>query len=178
MSQAAREHYPVVSESRLAEACVKLFPRELALGQIEPADFSVVRDAYGAPQIACTPKAQALLDRYRIRRIAVSLTHDCSSASAVVLAIAAHADAPLSGRLLYHFLPFRRAVMLENLRRVFGPAVPESEIERLAQAHYAHLWNLLSEFVRFRWMSAQREKSSSRSVMLLQRKASSWIIRR
>src|ERR1019366_1226049 len=33
------------------EACVKLFPRELALGQIEPSEFSVVRDAYGAPQV-------------------------------------------------------------------------------------------------------------------------------
>src|ERR1700675_1878063 len=43
------------------EACVKLFPRELALGQIEPAEFSVVRDAYGSPQIVCGAKAQALL---------------------------------------------------------------------------------------------------------------------
>jgi KDO2-lipid IV(A) lauroyltransferase len=144
------------------EACVKLFPRELALGQIEPADFSVVRDAYGAPQIACGPKAQALLDRHRIRSIAVSLTHDRTTASAVVLAIAAHAEAPLAGKLLYRLLPFRRAVMLDNLRRVFGPAVPESEIERLAQAHYAHLWNLLSEFVRFRWMSAERRRASAR----------------
>ena len=29
------------------EACVKLFPREAALGEIEPADFAVARDAYG-----------------------------------------------------------------------------------------------------------------------------------
>src|SRR5205823_7007828 len=58
------------------EACVKLFPRELALGQIDPAEFSVARDAYGAPQIVCGAKAQALLDRHRIRTITVSLTHD------------------------------------------------------------------------------------------------------
>ncbi len=79
----------------------------------------------------------------------------------MVLAIAAQADAPLAGKLLYRFLPFRRGVMLENLRRVFGPAVPESEIVRLAQAHYAHLWNLLSEFVRFRWMPAERRRASA-----------------
>src|SRR4029079_7219269 len=47
------------------EACVKLFPRELALAAIEPADFSVVRDGYGAPQIVASAKAQALLDRHR-----------------------------------------------------------------------------------------------------------------
>jgi KDO2-lipid IV(A) lauroyltransferase len=144
------------------EACVKLFPRELALGQIEPAEFSVVRDAYGAPQIVCGAKAQALLDRHRIRTLAVSLTHDRTSASAVVLAIAARADVPLAGRLLYHFLPIRRTVILDNLRRVFGAAAPAAEIERLAQAHYAHLWRLFTEFLRFRWMPQARRVASVR----------------
>jgi KDO2-lipid IV(A) lauroyltransferase len=142
------------------EACVKLFPRELALGQIEPADFSVARDAYGAPQIVCGANAQALLDRHRIRTIALSLTHDHSSASAVVLAIPASADVPMAGKLLYHLLPLRRAVILDNLRRVFGAAVPAAEIERLAQAHYAHLWRLFGEFLRFRWLSAARRAAS------------------
>src|SRR6266513_5193645 len=87
------------------EACVKLFPRELALGQIEPAEFSMARDAYGAPQIVCGAKAQALLDRHRVRTIAVSLTHDRSSASAVVLAIPAYAEVPLAGKVLFHILP-------------------------------------------------------------------------
>ena len=138
------------------EACVKLFPRELALGQIDPAEFSVARDAYGAPQIVCGAKAQALLDRHRIRTIAVSLTHDRSSASAVVLAIPAYAEVPLAGKVLYHVLPLRRTVIMDNLRRVFGAAVPATEIERLAQAHYGHLWRLFGEFLRFRWMSAAR----------------------
>ncbi|TMG97195.1 MAG: 4'-phosphopantetheinyl transferase superfamily protein [Betaproteobacteria bacterium] len=138
------------------EACVKLFPRELALGQIDPAEFSVARDAYGAPQIVCGAKAQALLDRHRIRTIVVSLTHDRSSASAVVLAIPAHAEVPLAGKVLYHVLPLRRTVIMDNLRRVFGAAVPAIEIERLAQAHYGHLWRLFGEFLRFRWMSAAR----------------------
>src|SRR5450755_4720122 len=142
------------------EACVKLFPRELALGQIEPAEFSIVRDAYGDPQIVCGAKAQALLDRHRIRTIAVSLTHDRRSASAVVLAIPAHADVPLAGKVLYHVLPLRRAVVMENLRRVFGAAAPATEIERLAQAHYAHLWRLFGEFLRFRWLSAARRAAS------------------
>jgi KDO2-lipid IV(A) lauroyltransferase len=142
------------------EACVKLFPRELALGQIEPADFSVARDAYGAPQIVFGAKAQALLDRHRIRHIAVSLTHDRASASAVVLAIPAEADVPIAGRLLYHLLPFRRTVILDNLRRVFGAAAPPAEIRRLAQAHYAHLWRLFGEFLRFRWLSDAQQAAA------------------
>jgi phosphopantetheine--protein transferase-like protein len=139
------------------EACAKLFPRELALGQIDAEDFSVARDTYGAPQVVIAARAQAVLDRHRIRAITVSLTHDRLSASAVALALPAHTEVPLAGRLLYRLLPFRRRIILENLRRVFGPAVPEPEIQRLAQAHYAHWWHLLGEFLRFRWMSPARK---------------------
>ena len=38
------------------EACVKLFPRELAMASIEPADFSVTRDAYGARRSRRAPR--------------------------------------------------------------------------------------------------------------------------
>ncbi|MEO7500629.1 MAG: 4'-phosphopantetheinyl transferase superfamily protein, partial [Casimicrobiaceae bacterium] len=141
------------------EACIKLFPRELALGQVEPADFSVTRDAYGAPQIAISANARALLDRHRLSGIAVSLTHDRASASAVTLALPAATAVPLSGRMLFSLLPLRKRVVVENLRRVFGHAVPVAEIERLAQAHYAHLWLLFVEFLKFRWLSAERKRA-------------------
>ena len=141
------------------EACAKLFPRELALGEIEPADFSVARDAYGAPQVVCSARAELVLGRQRLRAIAVSLTHDRTGASAVALALPAQADTPVAGRLLYRLLPLRRRVILENLHRVFGAGVPEAEIVRLAQAHYAHLWRLAGEFVRFRWLSAEKKSA-------------------
>jgi KDO2-lipid IV(A) lauroyltransferase len=141
------------------EACIKLFPRELAAGRIEPADFSVHRDGYGAPQVACSANARSILDQSRIAGIAVSLTHDRTSASAVALALPMATAAPVSGRLLFRLLPVRRKVVLENLRRVFGAAAPAPEIERIAQAHYAHLWRLLGEFVRFRWLSTARKRA-------------------
>jgi len=138
------------------EACAKIFPRELALGQFESTDFSVERDPYGAPQVRVAPRAQSVLDRHRIRDITVSLTHDRTAASAVALALPAHIEVPLAGKVLYRLLPFRRRVILDNLRRVFGGTVSEDEIERLAQAHYAHWWRLLGELIRFRWLSARR----------------------
>jgi KDO2-lipid IV(A) lauroyltransferase len=141
------------------EACVKLFARELAAGRIEPADFAVTRDGYGAPQVTISAKAQPVLDRARVSGIAVSLTHDRSSASAVALALRAVTPVPLAGHVFFHLLPFRRGVIVENLRRVFGAAVPLNEIERLAKAHYAHLWQLIVEFTRFRWMSAAKKRA-------------------
>jgi len=139
------------------EACVKLFPREVALGEIEPADFSVARDNYGAPQVVASANARAVLGRHRIRSLSLSLTHDRTSASAVALAEAERTNVPAIGRFLYRFLPLRREVVLENLRRVFGATVAEEEIERLAAAHYGHLWRLAGEFLRFRWLSPARK---------------------
>ena len=132
------------------EACLKLFPRETALGKIEPADFSVARDTYGAPQVVCGPRAAELLGRHRIASISLSLTHDRASASAMALATRATVDPPLAGRLLYRLLPLRREVILGNLRRVYGDTLSEADIVALAQAHYAHLWRLFGEFLRFR----------------------------
>ena len=94
------------------EACAKLFPRELAAGRLEPADFSVLRDGYGAPQIAMSDKARAILDRARVADIAVSLTHDRTSASAVALALRRETSAEVSGSIFYRLLPFRRRVIV------------------------------------------------------------------
>jgi len=139
------------------EACVKLFPRELALGSIDLTDFSVARDNFGAPRIVCAPRAADLLARHRIASISVSLTHDRVSASAVAQAEPASVRPSRAGRLLYRFVPIRRALVVENLTRVFGDTLPEPEIAALAQAHYGHLWRLLGEFLRFRWLSAARK---------------------
>jgi KDO2-lipid IV(A) lauroyltransferase len=144
------------------EACLKLFPRETALGQIEAAEFSVTRDNYGAPQIACGPIGVALLARYRMRSIEISLSHDRASASAVAMAQHDAIAVPRVGALIYRFLPIRRRVIVENLRLVYGDYVDDEEIVRLAQAHYAHLWRLCGEFLRFRWLSHARKMAMVR----------------
>ncbi|MCL4799509.1 MAG: 4'-phosphopantetheinyl transferase superfamily protein [Burkholderiales bacterium] len=144
------------------EACLKLFPRETALGALTASDFAVERDSYGAPRVACSGAAQAVLDRHRIGAIALSLTHDRTSASAVALAEPAVTPVPLAGRLLYRLLPIRRRVVRENLRRVYGETAPEAEIERIAQAHYAHLARLAAEFVAYPWRSPERRAALAR----------------
>ena len=141
------------------EGCCKLFPRETALGTITPTDFSICRDAYGAPQVVVSAEAQAVLDRHRVAGLRVSLTHTSTSASAVAWADAKQTEVPWFGKLFYHLLPFRRRLVLENLRRVFGETVPEPEIVRLAQAFYAHFVRFFVEFLRLPWMSDTRRKA-------------------
>jgi KDO2-lipid IV(A) lauroyltransferase len=144
------------------EACLKLFPRETAMARIDTGDFAVTRGSYGEPRVVATARAQAVLDRYRVREIRLSLTHDRGNASAVALAVPAAIDVPFLGRLLYRIAPYRRKVILDNLRRVYGDVLPETEIVRIAQAHYAHLGRLLGEFVRFRWLSARQKAARVR----------------
>ncbi|MCB2020045.1 MAG: 4'-phosphopantetheinyl transferase superfamily protein [Rhizobacter sp.] len=141
------------------EACLKLFPRGAALGQVEATDFSVARDAYGAPRLVCNAAAQYQLDLHRIARVELSLTHDRVSASAVALAVPARTAPSRAGRFIRRFLPLRGKIVTANLQRVYGAYVEPDEIERLAAAHYGHLWRLLGEFIRFRWLSAARKKA-------------------
>jgi KDO2-lipid IV(A) lauroyltransferase len=148
------------------EACVKLFPRELALGAIGPADFAVKRDAYGAPAIELSEAAELALGRNRLRTIALSLTHDRAQASAVALAQSQYAKPSTAARWFYRLVPFRRKVVLDNLRRVYGETVDEHEIERLAQAHYGHLGRLLWEFISFPWLPRARQLAMARAENL------------
>src|SRR5512144_324489 len=118
------------------EACLKLFPREAAMSVVEAADFAVARDGYGAPHVVASPRARAVLDRHRIASIALSLTHDAVSASAVALAQPATIDVPLAGRILHRLVPWRRDVVQQNLERVFAETAPSDEIERIKLAFY------------------------------------------
>jgi KDO2-lipid IV(A) lauroyltransferase len=138
------------------EACCKLFARETSLGSLTPADFAVERDAYGAPVVKASRNAQTVLDRHRIARIRVSLTHTETSASAIAWADPRRTEVPWFGKWLYHLLPYRRFVVLGNFRRVFGDVLPEEEIRKLAQAYYGHYVRFLLEFIRLPFMSEKK----------------------
>jgi KDO2-lipid IV(A) lauroyltransferase len=140
------------------EACCKLFPRETTLQVITPPDFSVKRDNYGAPQIEVTPAAQTVLDRYRVGAIRLSLTHTSTSASAIAWAEPKRIDVPWYGKLFYHLFPFRRGLVLSNMRRVYGDVLGEEELRRLAQAYYAHFVLFMVEFVRLPFMTKEQRK--------------------
>lgn len=144
------------------EACLKLFPRETALNTIVAMDFSVIRDQYGAPHIEVTPTAEVVLGRHLVKEIKISLTHTATTATAVALRVSKAITTSFGGRFLYKFLPYRRAVILENLNRVYGGNVPQEQIVALAQAHYGHLLSLFRELIVFRFLSEARKKSMVR----------------
>ena len=127
------------------EACCKLFPKEICLGTIEPYDFSVSRDGYGQPHIMPTERARAVMNRHRVCRIGLSMTHTAVSATAIATAEPARLVIPWYGKFLYHVFPLRRRVVLENLRRVYGETIDEAGRVEIAQGFYGHLVKFFGE---------------------------------
>jgi phosphopantetheine--protein transferase-like protein len=140
------------------EACCKMFPRETALQLISPPDFWVQRDNYGAPTVQVSDAGRRVLDRYRVGAIRLSLTHTSTSASAIAWAEPRQLEAPWFGKLFYHAFPFRRSLVVSNMRLVFGDALNAEQIRGLAQAYYAHFIRFLVEFVRLPFMSREKRK--------------------
>ncbi len=65
---------------------------------------------------------------------------------------------PWYGRVLYYLLPFRRRLVLNNMRLVFGRVLSTEEIRRLAQAFYAHFGLFFAEFMRLPFASPAARK--------------------
>ena len=140
------------------EACCKLFPKEICLGTIEPYDFSVSRDGYGQPGIVPSERARAVMNRHRVSRISLSMTHTDTSATAIASIEPGELIVPWYGKFIYHVLPLRRRVVMENLRRVFGETLTETQIAGIAQGFYAHLVKFLGEFITLPFLSAAKKE--------------------
>ncbi|HEU6447238.1 MAG TPA: lysophospholipid acyltransferase family protein [Verrucomicrobiae bacterium] len=70
--------------------------------------------------------------------------------------------APWFGKLFYYLFPYRRPVVLENMRRVFGKALTEKEIVNLAQAYSGHFLRFGKDFITFPFLSAEKRKKMVR----------------
>lgn len=61
----------------------------------------------------------------------------------------------LAGRFIYRFMPWRRAVILENMNQVFGDQLSQNQKIHLTKAFYSHLATSVREAVQLRFLSEQ-----------------------
>src|SRR5262245_49172919 len=113
----------------------------------------------GGSQVNLSSGAQPVLDRHRI--VGQTLPPRCKETviPATLWAEPGSISVPWFGKALYHLLPYRRAVVLGNLRRVFGDVLSEVEICELAQACYAHYVRFVLELVRLPLLTAKQRKA-------------------
>ncbi len=141
------------------EACAKLFPRETALGHIEPVDFHVIRGGHGDPQVGTSERAEAVLNQHQIKEIGLSITHTDKSATAIAVAQPQPIESPWYGKLAYRIIKKRQHVVLENLNRVFGKSLAPDQIRAIAEGFYAHFIRFFVEAFLFNFKTqAQKEK--------------------
>lgn len=65
----------------------------------------------------------------------------------------------LTGRFIYHFLPWRRNIVLNNIDRVYAEQLTLAEKKRLAKAFYSHIATSIREAFQLRFMSEEKLKS-------------------
>lgn len=64
----------------------------------------------------------------------------------------------LTGRFLYHCLPYRRSVVRANINQVFANQLNEAQKSHLAKAFYSHMATSVKETFLLRFMSEKRLK--------------------
>lgn len=61
----------------------------------------------------------------------------------------------LGGRFIYHFLPYRRKLILANINQVYSTQLDDAQKKLLAKAYYSHLLTSVKEALQLRFMSEQ-----------------------
>lgn len=59
------------------------------------------------------------------------------------------------GKFIYHFLPYRRQVVMANIDQVFGQTHTQAQKIHLAKAFYTHLATAIKETIQLRFLSEQ-----------------------
>lgn len=106
-----------------------------------------------AQQLKLSDRAVKVVNRHLWSELFVSFVKNKSNLQVTVSARPMKLVTSIVGRCVYRFLPYRRGVIVENIKRAYGARVSASQVEQLAKAHYTHLAKLLGELISFRFMS-------------------------
>lgn len=106
-----------------------------------------------AQQLNLSERAIKVVNRHLWSELVVGFVKNKSTIQVNVSARPMKLATSMVGRFVYHFLPYRRGVIVDNIKRAYGARVSASQVEQLAKAHYTHLAKLLGELISFRFMS-------------------------
>ncbi|WP_133128759.1 lysophospholipid acyltransferase family protein [Legionella nagasakiensis] len=62
----------------------------------------------------------------------------------------------LAGKILYHVLPYRRRVVMNNINHVFGTLLTKQQQTHLAKSFYSHLATSIKEMIQLRFMNEKK----------------------
>jgi KDO2-lipid IV(A) lauroyltransferase len=151
---------PETLTQAVLSACQQLLKFDVTVQDFTTHDFIDEANPHpffdaGAQQLKLSDRARKVVQRHLWSGLLVNIEKNESTTSVFVTAQPMVLNVSAAGRFIYRFLPYRRAVIVENIKRAYGARVSPAQIEQLAQAHYTHLAKLLGELISFRFLSLQ-----------------------
>lgn len=149
---------PEVLNHAVFTACQQLLKFDAIVLTFTPQDFIddvvplSITDSK-VQKLKLSDRAIKVVHRHLWSQLLVSFVKNKSTIQVNVSARPMKLSASIVGRFVYRFLPYRRGVIVENIKRAYGARVSASQVEQLAKAHYTHLAKLLGELISFRFMS-------------------------
>ena len=144
-------------ETALQRLCLELLPTDTQSGEVSAQDFWVDSVDSSSICLGWSAKAQYVLHRHLLEGVSARWIQDCSA----VELLPQEMLLPVTpvGRLVRRFLPYRRKVIEQNMRQVYGPRISALRLDELVLAHYSHLSTLLRELLVFRFKSIEHRAS-------------------
>lgn len=150
----------IAVRNALGQLCKALMPIDFAAGAIGPADFSVVAIQGQNVQVDISPAGMYCLHRHLLEGLSVQL--DAQHQVLVVQPVEMDLPVTRAGHIIGRFLPYRRKVIKQGMRRVYGDRVSAERLHQLMLAHYSHLATLFGELVTFRFKSLEQRAARVR----------------
>ena len=133
-----------------AQMCMALFAKDPGAGDLQASDFEPrFQTGQLTGQVRLSERAQTVLHRYLCDQLLWQVAPD--QREITVFAVDMVLKTTVAGRLIDRVLPYRKRVILDNMRRAYGERVSEARLCELARSHYSHLATLFGELVSFRF---------------------------
>lgn len=148
------------AQAALWELIQGLMPVDVASGTITASDFRV-ESIQGDQVVVCiSAGGHYCLNRHLLDTVDVQLSQDRETL--VLRPVEMPLPVTRAGRFIGRFLPYRRKVIEQGMRRVYGERVSKARLDQLVMAHYSHLATLLRELLTFRFKSVEERAARVR----------------
>lgn len=147
-------------EAALQRLCLELLSMDVRSGELSALDFwieSIDGKDPATVGLAWSAKAQYVLHRHLLEGVSARWLQGRGEVE--LLPREMLLPVTTAGRFVGRFLPYRRKVIEQNMRRVYGARITDQRRETLVLAHYSHLATLLRELLMFRFKSIEHRAS-------------------
>ncbi|AWB35452.1 hypothetical protein DBV39_18815 [Orrella marina] len=150
----------LAAELALQKLCLEVMATDARAERICESDFLVESLQSNQINLRLSGRARRALNHHLLESISARIEED--GQTLVVVPVEMSLPVTRAGRFIGRFLPYRRKVIEQGMRRVYGERVSSERLHQLMLAHYSHLATLLWELLVFRFKSVDERAAKVR----------------